>query len=100
MNIKKYLHKIVSSKSVANGMWLYALQFFNLVVPLLTLPYITRILGAESYGTFSIALNVITYLQVVVEYGFGMSATRKVAIEGKKNLNRTFTAVIFGRSIL
>lgn len=100
MNIKKSLHKIASSRSVANGMWLYALQFFNLVVPLLTLPYITRILGSESYGTFSIALNVITYLQVVVEYGFGMSATRKVAIEGKKNLNRTFSAVIFGRSIL
>lgn len=98
--IKRYLHKIVTSKSVTNGIWLYALQFFNLVVPLLTLPYITRILGSESYGTFSIALNVITYLQVVVEYGFGMSATRKVAIEGKKNLNRTFTAVILGRLIL
>lgn len=98
--IKRYLFKIATSKSVTNGMWLYALQFFNLVVPLLTLPYITRILGSESYGTFSIALNVITYLQVVVEYGFGMSATRKVAIEGKKNLNRIFTAVILGRLIL
>lgn len=100
MYIKEYLHRIINSKSIINGIWLYILQFFNLVVPLLTLPYITRILGSESYGIFSIALNIITYLQVIVEYGFGMSATRKVAIEGRKNLNRTFTVVTLGRLIL
>lgn len=99
-NMKNYLRKALGNKSIANGMWLYALQFFNLVVPLLTLPYITRVLGSESYGTFSIALNVITYLQVVVEYGFGMSATRKVAIKKQENLDKTFTSVVFGRAIL
>lgn len=80
---------------------MYALQFFNLVVPLLTLPYTIRILGANSYGIFSISLNIVTYLQVAVEYGFGMSATRKVATESDdKNLNRTFTTVVLGRTIL
>lgn len=92
---------IIKSKTVSNGLWMYALQFFNLVVPLLTLPYITRILGASSYGIFSISLNIVTYLQVVVEYGFGMSATRKVAtVLDDKNLNRTFTTVVLGRIVL
>lgn len=96
----KHLRRVLSNKSIKNGIWLYALQFFNLVVPLLTLPYITRILGSAAYGTFSIALNVITYLQVVVEYGFGMSATRKVAIKKRENLDKTFTTVILGRLVL
>lgn len=94
--IKELLHK----KSVQNGAWMYALQFFNMVVPLLTLPYITHVLGSSMYGTFSTALNIVSYLQVVVEYGFIMSATRKVAINGTKDLNKTFTSVVLGRGFL
>lgn len=78
---------------------MYILQFFNLVVPLVTLPYITRILGSGAYGTFSIALNIVSYLQVVVEYGFGMSATRKVAMT-EININKLFSAVLLSRVIL
>lgn len=98
--LKQRFLNLIGNKSFSNGIWLYALQFFNLVVPLLTLPYITRILGKESYGIFSIALNIVTYLQVFVEYGFGMSATRKVAIGGRKDLNHTFTAVVCSRFVL
>ena len=75
------IKKLLLKKSVQNGAWIYALQFFNIVVPLLTLPYITRVLGSSMYGTFSTALNIVSYLQVVVEYGFIMSATREVASE-------------------
>lgn len=97
LNIKEKIAK----KSVSNGLWLYALQFVNLVIPLLMLPYITRVLGANLYGTFSISLNIITYLQVVVEYGFGMSATRKVATySDNRNLNCIYTAVLLIRSCL
>lgn len=94
------IKKLLLKKSVQNGAWMYALQFFNMVVPLLTLPYITRVLGSSMYGTFSTALNIVSYLQVVVEYGFIMSATRKVAINGKRDLNKTFTTVVLGRSLL
>lgn len=84
---------------IKNGIWMYLLQFFNAVVPLITLPYITRILGASNYGTFSIALNIIIYLQVLVEYGFGMSATRKIAIkeDNPKDDNKLFTSVFVSR---
>lgn len=97
-NLKKMTQKTV----VKNGLWMYLMQIFNTVVPLLTLPYITRILGASQYGVFSIALNLLTYFQVVVEYGFGMSATRKIALTGKEStiLNKTFTAVLFSRLCL
>lgn len=92
--------RLLKSKALKNGVWMYLLQFFNAVVPLLTLPYITRILGTIHFGNFSIALNIVTYLQVLVEYGFGMSATRKVAVNNTDNINRLFTAVFGSRLLL
>lgn len=94
------IRSIIRKKSVKNGIWLYTLQFFNMVVPLLTLPYITRVLGSAGYGVFSIGLNIVGYLQVVIEYGFGMSATRKVAINKDEKLCFTFTTVLVSRAIL
>ncbi|MCI9532383.1 MAG: flippase [Lachnospiraceae bacterium] len=90
-------------KAVQNGMWLYFLQICNTVIPLITLPYITRILGASKYGMFSIAINLVGYLQAIVEYGFGMSATRKIALLGNdeaNKLNKIFSGVLYSRIIL
>lgn len=82
MKIKKTkrLKYILKHKLLGNGLWLYTLQLFNTLVPLLTLPYVTRVLGPENYGVFSAALNLVTYFQVTVEYGFNLSGTRKVAL--------------------
>ena len=79
-------------------MWLYSLQFFNTIIPLVTIPYITRILGASQYGVFSIQLNIVAYLQVVVEYGFALSATRKVTLMKENNdLSGLFSRVTYSR---
>lgn len=102
MDFKKLIKDMLNKKAVKNGMWLYLLQIFNTVVPLLTLPYITRILGAKQYGVFTIAVNIIGYYQVIVEYGFAMSATRKVALaeNSSDSLSKTFSSVLFSRCIL
>lgn len=96
------LKRILESKNIKNGIWLYLLQFFNTIMPLVTLPYVTRVLGQSGYGTFSIALNIITYLQVLVEYGFGMSATRDIAIleYDNRTICKKITRVILSRIIL
>lgn len=97
----KKINVVLQKTTIKNGIWLYILQIFNTVIPLLTLPYITRILGATEYGVFSIALNIIGYFQVIVEYGFGMSGSRKVALlKDKSKLNLFFTTIILSRAIL
>lgn len=102
MDFKRLIKDMLNKKAVKNGMWLYLLQIFNTVVPLLTLPYITRILGAKQYGVFTIAVNIIGYYQVIVEYGFAMSTTRKVALaeNSSDSLSKTFSSVLFSRCIL
>lgn len=47
---------------------------------MLTIPYITRVLGTSEYGNFSTALNWIIYFQVIVEYGFGLTGAKKTAV--------------------
>ncbi|WP_290214018.1 oligosaccharide flippase family protein [Planococcus notacanthi] len=95
------LKKIFSSNVFKNGAWLYVLQIFNTLVPFLTLPYITRVMGSSSFGFFSFSLNIIGYFQVLVEYGFNLSASRKIAITNdKKEINRIFSSIMVIKLLL
>ncbi len=102
--MKKMINKLKKSKVFKNSMWLTILQVVNTVIPVLTIPYITRVLGTNEYGAFSIALNWTLYLQVLVEFGFGLSGSRKVAImsesKDNKNLEQLFNNIISSRIVL
>ena len=104
--MEKYVGKIkeiLKSKVLKNGIWLIILQIVNTIIPVITIPYITRILGASEYGVFSIALNWILYLQVLVEFGFGLNGARKVAMlkeNNKKELNKIYNDIISSRIVL
>ncbi|MFS1350600.1 oligosaccharide flippase family protein [Enterococcus faecium] len=77
-----------------NGVWLYVLQFFNTVIPLITIPYITRILTPYNYGEFSSALNLTSYFLVIVEYGFNWSGARKIAIaKNKEDITKIYSSI-------
>jgi Membrane protein involved in the export of O-antigen and teichoic acid len=92
---------LVKSKEIRNSIWLYILQLFNSVVPLITLPYITRILGKGNFGVFSFSLNIIEYLIVIVEYGFNYSGTRKIALTNSKNeIREIFVIILICKIIL
>lgn len=102
--MKKMINKLKNSKVFKNSIWLTILQVVNTVIPVLTIPYITRVLGTNEYGAFSIALNWILYLQVLVEFGFGLSGSRKVAImsdnKDNKDLEQLFNNIISSRIVL
>lgn len=93
--------RISNSKLAQNSVWLVALRLFNTVMPILTLPYVTRILSASAYGEFSVALSWITYFQVIVEYGFGLSGAKKAAVrKDDSELNEVFSNIIYSRTFL
>lgn len=99
--IKEKVTKILSFGIVRNGMWLYLLQIFNTVIPLITLPYITRVLGPTNYGVFSSSINLIIYFQVIVEYGFDLSGARKIALNRNiNNVSLTYTRITISKIIL
>lgn len=95
------ISKFLQSKVAKNGFWMILLQGFNTIIPLLTLPYITRILSTSAYGEFSIALNWVGYFQVIVEYGFGLTGARRAATQkAKDDLDKVHSSIISARLVL
>ncbi len=59
---------------------LYAVQLGNYVAPLLTLPWLTRVLGPANYGRLGFCIAVTNYFILFADYGFNLSATRAIAV--------------------
>lgn len=82
-----------STESLRNNIISLAiLQASNYILPLISLPYLARVLGAESFGKVVFAQAFMMYFILLVEYGFSWSATRKVA---ENRENRTLLGEIF-----
>lgn len=58
---------------------LYSVHLLNYAFPLLTLPYLARVLGAAHWGELAFAEAYAAYVTLLIEYGFGLSASRDVA---------------------
>lgn len=85
-----------------NFLSLGALKIVGYVLPLISLPYLSRILGAEMFGLVFFALAFVQYFNILTDYGFGLSATREIAINrhNSKNLSNIFSAVFFIKLVL
>lgn len=70
----------MKNKIVKNTMYLYLITAVKMVFPLLTLPYLTRILSVEMYGVVTYAKAYTSYVQLVLDFGFLLSATKNIAI--------------------
>lgn len=70
----------VDNKVVRNTMMLYLMNIAKMIFPLLTLPYLTRILTVECYGVVSYVKAVMQYMQLIVDFGFVLSGTRDIVM--------------------
>lgn len=68
-------------------------QGLNAVLPLLTFPYLIRVLGLSEFGLFNHALATVHFLVVFVDYGLTLTGTRDVAVHknDKHALERLFS---------
>lgn len=64
---------------VKNAGFLVVAQAVSLVVPLVTIPYLARVLGPTAWGPVLAAQALSNWLILVFEYGFELSATRTIA---------------------
>lgn len=76
---------------------LTGLQFASYILPLITLPYLTLVLGPDKFGLTQYAISLITYFQFFTDYGFNLSATRELAIcrDDNKKVSEIFNSVMF-----
>ncbi len=70
-------------------------QAANYLLPLVTLPYITRVVGPSNYGLIEFASVTTVYFSALVSYGFVFTATRKVAeLQNRYNRISTIYSVV------
>lgn len=62
-----------------NLLSLYGVQIGTAVLPLITVPYLARVLGPANWGLGAFFTAFGLWLSVIVEYGFNLSSSRRIA---------------------
>ena len=80
----------------------YGLQLAKYLMPMITLPYLARVLGPDGYGVRTYVLSVMTLAQSVADYGFSLSATKEItaARENKNEIGKIISSVYASKLIL
>ncbi len=79
--VVRSLIRAVRHPIVQNAAALYVVQFMLLALPIVTLPWLARALGPGPLGVVLFVQSTSFLLAMLIEYGFGLSATREVARE-------------------
>ena len=76
-NIYKYNEN--AKVLVNNFVFLILLKAASFIFPLITLPYLSKVIGVEKFGAIAFAAAVMTFVETITDWGFNYTATRDVA---------------------
>lgn len=86
----------------ANFGYLTLLQVAGYVFPLITMPYLARVIGPDGFGKIAFASAVVVWFQAIADWGFNLTATRDVAQnrDNKDKVSHIFSNVLWARCLL
>ena len=89
-------------KSIAKN-YIYNLiyQMLTILLPLITTPYLSRVLGAEPIGIYGYTISIVTYFILFGTLGISMYGQRQIAYlqQDKKERSKIFWEIIIIRTI-
>lgn len=79
--LSKYKNLETDKKRIITNFFsLSTLEIVNYIIPLVTLPYLVKVLGPEKYGIVAFAQVFASYFTIATDYGYYLSAPRKISI--------------------
>lgn len=100
---KQRLNSSKDGKAVASNFgYLFIMQIAGYIFPLLTIPYLARVIGVEGFGKIAFATAVIVWFQTITDWGFSYTATRDVARDRDniEKVSEIFSSVLWAKVIL
>lgn len=58
---------------------MFGWQAANYLMPLVTLPYLARVLDVQAFGQLNLAIAIVAYCLLLSDWGFNLSATREIS---------------------
>jgi len=94
--------ELVKHRLVKNTAALFIVQLSTNAAPLIVLPYLSRVLSTDHFGIIAFAWAFNWYFMTLVEYGFNLTATRRVAIysDDPEKVSRIFSSVMSAKALL
>lgn len=96
IKLKRLLRTKDGKILIQNFLSLSALQMVTMLLPLITLPYVLRIIGYEKYGLIALATALVAYFHSLVDYSFKVTAVRDVSTyrNSKNKLSLIYSRVM------
>ena len=88
--------KKLNKKLLENTVMLYIMKFAGYLFSFIVVPYQTRVLSQECYGGLSLALGVMMYFTMLIDYGFMVSGVTEVSNnrDNRQRLSECLTCVM------
>lgn len=92
---------MVKNSITKNYIYNLAYQILIIILPIITTPYLSRVLGAENIGIYSYTLSIVTYFILFGSLGISMYAQREIAYvqDDKYKRSKIFWEILILRFI-
>lgn len=93
------LRYLIQNNSVQNFLYLGIIQGTNVLISIISVPLIIQRVGVDQFGLVSLALSVITSLNIVVGFGYNFSGPREASIQrqDRAKLSDHFSLVLYSK---
>ena len=101
LNLLIPLGNFIRNKSIQNFLFLAVIQSSNVLISIISMPLLIQSIGVDQFGLVNLALSVIILLNILVGFGYNLSAPRDIAISlGDKNALSHIVSNVFSGKIL
>lgn len=96
VDIRKY------KQLIENFFSLSILNALNVLLPLVTLPYILHVVGKANYGVYSYVYAIVQYVILFSTYGFNFSVTKQISQcrDDVQQVSRIYSAVTACKALI
>ena len=79
LNLLIPIGNFIRNKSIQNFLFLAVIQSSNVLISIISMPLLIQSIGVDQFGLVNLALSVIILLNILVGFGYNLSAPREVA---------------------